>query len=245
MTADHDLFQVARDGVDVLFVGTRGRTVDPLRPPRPGRRYGVEPRQLPSLTALVGDASDNLPKVPGVGARTAQRLVQRFGDMRGLIEGLEQSRPRGCGASWRRRPRNSRDRGAGPPARRRAASTGPRAAPSAPTPGPGCAPSSPRGSSTACFPASTCWHARRHWSRPTTSFISTCERPAAQRVPAHGQGTRYASSERCFRIELNPRALACGQNDDVGRLYSTLNTALRASQTESRPRTRRTRSTAH
>ena len=50
-------------------------------------------RQLPSLTALVGDASDNLPKIPGVGTRTAQKLVQRFGDIRKLIEGLEHVTP--------------------------------------------------------------------------------------------------------------------------------------------------------
>ena len=93
VTADHDLFQVARDGVDVLFVGTRGRKSILYDRAALVARYGVEPGQLPSLTALVGDATDNLPKIPGVGARTAQKLVQRFGDMRGLIEGLEQVTP--------------------------------------------------------------------------------------------------------------------------------------------------------
>jgi DNA polymerase I len=93
VTADHDLFQVARDGVDVLFVGTRGRKSILYDRAALVARYGVEPGQLPSLTALVGDATDNLPKIPGVGARTAQKLVQRFGDMRGLIAGLEQVTP--------------------------------------------------------------------------------------------------------------------------------------------------------
>ncbi|HVY38305.1 MAG TPA: 5'-3' exonuclease H3TH domain-containing protein [Polyangia bacterium] len=93
VTADHDLFQVARDGVDVLFVGTRGRKSILYDRAALVARYGLEPRQLPSLTALVGDASDNLPKIPGVGARTAQKLVQRFGDMRGLIAGLDHVTP--------------------------------------------------------------------------------------------------------------------------------------------------------
>ncbi len=93
VTADHDLFQVAGDGVDVLFVGTRGRKSILYDRAALVARYGVEPGQLPSLTALVGDASDNLPKIPGVGARTAQKLVQRFGDMRALIDGLEQVTP--------------------------------------------------------------------------------------------------------------------------------------------------------
>jgi DNA polymerase I len=93
VTADHDLFQVARDDVDVLFVGTRGRKSILYDRAALVARYGVEPAQLPSLTALVGDVNDNLPKIPGVGARTAQKLVQRFGDMRGLIAGLEHVTP--------------------------------------------------------------------------------------------------------------------------------------------------------
>lgn len=93
VTADHDLFQVAGDAVDVLFVGTRGRKSVLYDRAALVARYGVEPGQLPSLTALVGDPNDNLPKIPGVGARTAQKLVQRFGDMRGLIDGLEHVTP--------------------------------------------------------------------------------------------------------------------------------------------------------
>ncbi|HVT09642.1 MAG TPA: 5'-3' exonuclease H3TH domain-containing protein [Polyangia bacterium] len=99
VTADHDLFQVARDGVDVLFVGTRGRKSILYDHAALVARYGVEPRQLPSLTALVGDASDNLPRIPGVGARTAQKLVQRFGDMRRLLAGVEHVTPQALRAT--------------------------------------------------------------------------------------------------------------------------------------------------
>lgn len=93
VTSDHDLFQVARDGVDILFVGARGAKPTLYDRDALVTRYGLTPPQLPSLTALVGDTSDNLPKIPGVGARTAQKLVQRFGDMRGLIVGLEHVTP--------------------------------------------------------------------------------------------------------------------------------------------------------
>ena len=41
----------------------------------------------------MGDTADNLPKIPGVGVGTAQKLVQRFGDMRGLVDGLGQVTP--------------------------------------------------------------------------------------------------------------------------------------------------------
>src|SRR6476660_4898637 len=45
-----------------------------------------------------------------------------------------------------------------------------------------------------------------------------------------GQGTRYASRATCLSMELKPMAWASGQNDEVARLYSTLNTAFRASR---------------
>jgi DNA polymerase-1 len=93
VTTDHDLFQVVRDGVDVLFVGARGQKPILYDGPALVARYGLSPAQLPSLTALVGDTSDNLPKIPGVGARTAQKLVQRFGDMRGLVDRMGQVTP--------------------------------------------------------------------------------------------------------------------------------------------------------
>jgi DNA polymerase-1 len=93
VTADRDLFQLARDGVDILFVGARGQKPILYDHTALVARYGLEPAQLPSLTALVGDAADNLPKIPGVGAATAQKLVQRFGDMRGLIGGLDAVSP--------------------------------------------------------------------------------------------------------------------------------------------------------
>jgi DNA polymerase I len=93
VTTDHDLFQLARDGVDVLFVGARGRKPTLYDHHALVARYGVAPAQLPSLTALVGDTADNLPKIPGVGLRTARKLVQRFGDMRGLVNALDQVSP--------------------------------------------------------------------------------------------------------------------------------------------------------
>ncbi len=93
VTTDHDLFQVVRDGVDILFVGARGQK--PVLYDRTAlvTRYDLEPTQLPSLTALVGDAADNLPKIPGIGTRTAQKLVHRFGDMRGLVARLAEVSP--------------------------------------------------------------------------------------------------------------------------------------------------------
>jgi DNA polymerase-1 len=93
VTGDRDLFQVIGPKVDVMFVGARGQKPVIYDEAAITRRYQLRPEQLPSRTALVGDPSDNLPKVPGVGERTAETLVRRFGDMHGLLAQLEQVEP--------------------------------------------------------------------------------------------------------------------------------------------------------
>jgi DNA polymerase-1 len=56
-------------------------------------RFGVSAEQLPSWSALVGDASDNLPGVPGIGPRTASKLVQTFRDIPTLLDRLDEIEP--------------------------------------------------------------------------------------------------------------------------------------------------------
>jgi|GEM_PF-3503056 len=93
VSGDHDLFQVVEQRVDVLFVGARGQPPKLYDLPAVTSRYGLRPEQLPALAALLGDATDNLPKVAGVGERTAQALVARFGDARGLLAHLDEITP--------------------------------------------------------------------------------------------------------------------------------------------------------
>jgi DNA polymerase I len=93
VTGDRDLFQVIGPRVDVMFVGARGQKPVIYDEAAIAGRYQLQPAQLPSRTALVGDPSDNLPKVAGVGERTAEALVRRFGDMRSLLEQLDQVQP--------------------------------------------------------------------------------------------------------------------------------------------------------
>lgn len=93
VTGDRDLFQVVGDGVDVLFVGARGQKPTLYDREAVVRRYGLVPAQLPSRTALVGDIADNLPKVAGVGDRTAEELVRRFGDAPTLLARLDDVTP--------------------------------------------------------------------------------------------------------------------------------------------------------
>jgi 5'-3' exonuclease len=88
VTGDRDLFQVVGRDVDVLFLGARGQKPVVYDVEAIVRRYGLVPEQLPLRTALVGDVADNLPKVPGVGEKTAEGLVRRFGDVDTLLTQL-------------------------------------------------------------------------------------------------------------------------------------------------------------
>ncbi len=56
-------------------------------------RYGVEPAVLPDLFGLMGDSSDNIPGVPGIGEKRAKELLQRFGSLEGVLSRLEEVSP--------------------------------------------------------------------------------------------------------------------------------------------------------
>jgi DNA polymerase-1 len=93
VTGDRDLFQVIDPKVDVMFVGARGQKPVIYDEDTVSNRYQLRPEQLPSRVALVGDPSDNLPKVAGVGERSADALLRRFGDVHGLLAQLDQVQP--------------------------------------------------------------------------------------------------------------------------------------------------------
>lgn len=84
-SGDRDSLQLVRERTHVLFLGRRG--APPQRYDRAAvlARFGVTPEQLPSYVALVGDPSDNLPKIPAIGPRTAQSLIASCGDAAGLL----------------------------------------------------------------------------------------------------------------------------------------------------------------
>ena len=57
------------------------------------QKYGIKPEQLPDLKALAGDVSDNIPGLPGVGEKTATRLLQQYGSLEGIYEHIEDITP--------------------------------------------------------------------------------------------------------------------------------------------------------
>ena len=93
VSGDRDLLQLASDDVDVLFVGQRAKDHVRYDRAKVTERYGVEPEQLPTITALVGDSSDNLPGLTGVGVKTAARWVREHGTIDGILAAVGELKP--------------------------------------------------------------------------------------------------------------------------------------------------------
>lgn len=79
LTGDRDSLQLIRDNVAVLLAGTE-ETVT-YRRDRFFERYGITPEQFVDVKALMGDSSDNIPGVPGIGEKTALKLISSFGSL--------------------------------------------------------------------------------------------------------------------------------------------------------------------
>ena len=93
LTGDTDELQLVSDRVRVLLSYSVQRTtmydVDKVK-----ERYGgLGPEVVADIKALQGDATDNIPGVPGVGAKTAIKLLTQFGSVEGIIERLDEVKP--------------------------------------------------------------------------------------------------------------------------------------------------------
>jgi DNA polymerase-1 len=93
-SGDRDLFQLVGPRIVVRYTsgGPHPKTIiydeATLR-----ARYGLAPAQLVDHKALIGDKSDNIPGVPGIGEKTATQLLQQFGSVEGLYEHLAEVKP--------------------------------------------------------------------------------------------------------------------------------------------------------
>ena len=90
VSGDLDCLQLVTDSVEAL-VPRRGITdTFVYGPDQVRQRYGFEPPKLIDFKALRGDTSDNIPGVPGVGDKTAAKLVQDFGSVEALLDRVEE-----------------------------------------------------------------------------------------------------------------------------------------------------------
>jgi DNA polymerase-1 len=89
LTGDRDSLQLIDDKVTVLLA-TNKETIH-YTPERFSEDYGFEPIRLIDLKALMGDTSDNIPGVKGIGEKTASNLIKEFGTLEGVYAGYADS----------------------------------------------------------------------------------------------------------------------------------------------------------
>ena len=91
VTGDKDSLQLISDKTSVCNVKTRMGQTETIvyTPERFREEYGFEPKLMVDLKALMGDSSDNIPGVPGVGEKTAMALVQNYGTIENIYAKLD------------------------------------------------------------------------------------------------------------------------------------------------------------
>ena len=94
LTGDRDLLQLATEDVVIRLAGQRLADAIDYGPKQVQEKYKLNPEQLIDLKAMVGDTSDNIPGVRGVGEKTAVNLLDQYGDLTTIYEHLEEVPPR-------------------------------------------------------------------------------------------------------------------------------------------------------
>src|SRR5437667_9599880 len=93
-TGDMDTLQLVNEHV-VVKVAKRGITeITEYDEEGVKARYGFEPGKLPDYKGLVGDKSDNIPGVPGIGEKTASKLIAEYGSLENVLTHLDEIKPK-------------------------------------------------------------------------------------------------------------------------------------------------------
>ncbi|MGZ1582104.1 DNA polymerase I [Staphylococcus argenteus] len=91
ITGDRDLTQLATDNVTIYYTKKGVTDVDHYTPEFISEKYnGLTPSQIIDMKGLMGDSSDNIPGVAGVGEKTAIKLLNQFNTVEGVYEHLEE-----------------------------------------------------------------------------------------------------------------------------------------------------------
>ncbi|WP_448662700.1 DNA polymerase I [Sphingomonas sp. CJ20] len=89
VSSDKDLMQLIEPGLDLYDTMNNRR----LGPEAVIEKFGVEPRQLGDVLALMGDTADNVPGVPGIGPKTAAKLIQEHGSVEAVLAAAPTMKP--------------------------------------------------------------------------------------------------------------------------------------------------------
>jgi DNA polymerase-1 len=89
VSSDKDLMQLIRPGVEMLDPIKQ----KPIGPAEVMEKFGVTPDKMIDVQALIGDATDNVPGVPGIGPKGAAQLINEFGDLDGVLAAAPAMKP--------------------------------------------------------------------------------------------------------------------------------------------------------
>jgi DNA polymerase-1 len=89
LTSDRDLLQLVTDTTEVCLTKVGVSKTEIWDTTRIAKEYGVVPKQLVDIKALMGDKSDNIPGAPGIGEKTAVKLIKEFVNVVAAVDAIE------------------------------------------------------------------------------------------------------------------------------------------------------------
>ncbi|MEZ4846254.1 MAG: 5'-3' exonuclease H3TH domain-containing protein [Bdellovibrionota bacterium] len=92
VTGDKDFLQLIEPGVFIYNIKQKG-DLEIMGEEAPIKKWGIPANHVTDMLALMGDASDNIPGVPGIGEKTASKLVQDYGSLEQIFEKIESVKP--------------------------------------------------------------------------------------------------------------------------------------------------------
>jgi len=93
VTGDNDMLQTILPGVRALVPKRSFGDTVLYDEAAVEKRFGIKPKQLADFKALIGDVSDNIPGIPGVGEKTATKLLQRYATIEGIYQHIDKITP--------------------------------------------------------------------------------------------------------------------------------------------------------
>lgn len=99
VTGDRDSFQLITDKTTVMYASTKGdlaKTPETIK-----EEYGLTPSQLIELKAIMGDSSDDIPGVPGIGPKSATPLLVKYGSLDEIYRNIDEITPKGLNEKLR------------------------------------------------------------------------------------------------------------------------------------------------
>lgn len=91
MTSDKDMIQIVNENINIYKIEKNREII--LTPTKIREEYGINPEQIIDVIALMGDASDNVPGVKGIGEKTAIKLITQFKSIDNLFERIDEVKP--------------------------------------------------------------------------------------------------------------------------------------------------------